>query len=88
MKLIFFAIFIVLFCVALGALASIIVFCVDVFMWHNKEKRVVVIPSAEKLTEESEVKDNGRNNSDTSDTDTANAGQSDPSTVLPSWLRS
>lgn len=41
-----------LFCVAVGAIISVFVFIIDVIKWHDKEEKVVVVPSANDDCEE------------------------------------
>jgi hypothetical protein len=77
----------VLIC-SFGAFISILTFVKDVSKWHRAEKKVKVVPSALEDEKESEVKEDERYNSDTSDNDSANGGQSVTSVVLPSWLQS
>ena len=77
-----------IFVLCFGAVISIFSFVKDVSKWHRAEKRVHVVPSALEDIEESEVIEHERVNSDTSNTDRADDGQSNSSAVLPSWLQS
>lgn len=92
MKLVFLMISFLIFCVSIGALISIVVFCIDVFRWHSQEKRLKIVPSAQELpdefkeiSKESEVKNDAGVSPVSDRTD---AGQSDSSAVFASWLQS
>lgn len=100
MSLIYLSLSFLFFCVAIGAVISIFVFIIDVFKWHNREERVKVVPSIQKLPDdllkESEVKkdvprdtDGNRGDDTNSSSDnSADAGKSDTSALFDSWLQS
>lgn len=67
-------------CVALGALVSIFVFCADVIKWHDKENKVVVVPSAD---DSEEVIEDERDR-ETSDRDVEHGGErTSPAFLFP-----
>lgn len=52
MSLIYLSLSFLFFCVSIGAVISIFVFIIDVFKWHNREERVKVVPSIQKLPDD------------------------------------
>ena len=69
-----------------GSLISILSFVKDVSKWHRAEKKVRVTPSALQSSKESEVLEHERNDSDPSDSDRTDEGESSSSVVFSSWL--
>lgn len=88
MKVICLMISFLIFCLSIGALVSIFIFCIDVLRWHGQEKRLKIVPSAQQLPDEfkevkeSEVKQDERSSSKS---DRADAGQSDSSAIFTLW---
>ncbi len=62
----------------IGAIVSIFTFVYDVVKWHDKEEKVVIIPSAEEA-EEITVKE--------VEEDAVNTGEHNTSTVSFSWSK-
>ena len=57
----------------LVGLASVVVFVIDVFRWHDKEQKEIIFPSNSESAAESEViKNDGADNIETSEPDEHN----------------
>ena len=68
-----------IFCVSIGAIVSIGTFLVDVIKWHDREEKVVIVPSAQDPEQEIEVKEVEDSGSD---------GEYNSSTVPFPWSES